>query len=130
MSPADGSLSLQQILIPIAHSPSSLSAIEYAVRAVYIAGQEVKITLLQVGDSHDMPKVQLRKESLITWETLCRSGNVVEQIVRTAEELSADLVDMSTAGHDGFLDAIRGSVTERVRRRMFCPLLAISATSK
>jgi len=95
-----------------------------------MTGQEVKITLLHVGDSQDMPKVQLRKESLITWETLCRSGNVVEQIVRTAEELSADLVDMSTAGHDGFLDAIRGSVTERVLRRMFCPLLAIPATSK
>jgi len=56
VSPADGSLSLRQILIPIAHSPSSLSAIEYAVRAVYIAGQEVKITLLHVSDSEDMPK--------------------------------------------------------------------------
>jgi nucleotide-binding universal stress UspA family protein len=32
---------------------------------------------------------------------------------------------MATQGHHGVLDALRGSVTERVLRRAPCPLLAV-----
>jgi len=35
---------------------------------------------------------------------------------------------MSTAGHEGFLDALRGSVTEQVLRHSPCPLLAVPTT--
>ena len=34
-----------------------------------------------------------------------------------------DLVVMASRGHDGFLDALRGSTTERVLRQVTCPLL-------
>ncbi|MDA2935321.1 universal stress protein, partial [Acidobacteria bacterium AH-259-D05] len=130
VSPADGSFSLRQILIPIAHSPSPQPAVECAISVADMIGQLVKVTLLHVGDSEDIPKVHLRQDPIITWETVCLNGNIVENITKTADKLVADLVVMSTVGHDGFLDALRGSVTEQVLRRLSCPLLAIPATSR
>jgi nucleotide-binding universal stress UspA family protein len=38
-----------------------------------------------------------------------------------------NLIVMSTDGRNGFLDALRGSHSERVLRRIPCPLLAIPA---
>ena len=40
---------------------------------------------------------------------------------------NVDLVGMPTAGHHGVLDALRGSMTERVPRHAPCPVLAVSA---
>ena len=42
-------------------------------------------------------------------------------------EGAADLIVMATEGHQGFLDAIRGSTTERVLRQAPCPVLAVPA---
>jgi nucleotide-binding universal stress UspA family protein len=39
----------------------------------------------------------------------------------------ANLIAMPTAGHHGFLDAVRGSTTERVLRHAPCPVLAVPA---
>jgi nucleotide-binding universal stress UspA family protein len=36
---------------------------------------------------------------------------------------------MATEGHEGILDALRGSVTEQVVRRAPCPVLAVPAGS-
>jgi DnaJ-domain-containing protein 1 len=56
-----------------------------------------------------------------------RAGDVVSTILKAAEEQQADLIAMPTAGHHGFLDAVRGSTTERVLRHASCPVLAIPA---
>ena len=37
----------------------------------------------------------------------------------------ADLIAMTTAGHQGFLDALRGSTSERVLRHAPCPVLVV-----
>jgi nucleotide-binding universal stress UspA family protein len=37
---------------------------------------------------------------------------------------------MTTEGHHGFMDALRGSTTERVLRAARCPLLAVSIKSQ
>jgi nucleotide-binding universal stress UspA family protein len=58
-----------------------------------------------------------------------RQGDVTEVILETAREQTADLIVMSTEGRNGFLDALRGSQTERVLRGSACPLLAIPAGS-
>jgi nucleotide-binding universal stress UspA family protein len=50
---------------------------------------------------------------------------VVDTIIALAEEQNADLIVMATAGHNGILDALRGSVTEQVLRRAPFPLLAV-----
>lgn len=33
---------------------------------------------------------------------------------------------MATKGHEGFLDALRGTTTERVLRQAECPVLAVA----
>src|SRR5262249_15832419 len=56
-------------------------------------------------------------------------GPVEETILRIAQDHHADMIAMPTAGRDGFLDALRGSTTERVLRRAVCPVLAVPASS-
>ena len=51
----------------------------------------------------------------------------METILSAAKEVSADLIVMTTAGRDGFLDGLRGSTTERVLRGGMVPVLAIPA---
>ena len=61
------------------------------------------------------------------WNKLTKSGEVVDVIDQTARETEADLIVMSTEGRNGFLDALRGSHSERVLRKARCPILAIPA---
>ena len=51
------------------------------------------------------------------------SGSVWDRIVHTARVERADLVVMSTHGHDSLADRILGSNTERVVRHAPCPVL-------
>ena len=51
----------------------------------------------------------------------------MDTILTVARERAADLIVMTTAGRHGFLDALRGSTTERVLRGGAIPLLAIPA---
>lgn len=52
-------------------------------------------------------------------------GDVVEEILRTREAGPADLLVLTTQGRRGFLDALRGSTTERVVQGTRCPVLAV-----
>jgi nucleotide-binding universal stress UspA family protein len=51
----------------------------------------------------------------------------VEEILKAEQEWQADLLVLATEGHLDFLDALRGSTTERVLRGAGCPVLAIPA---
>jgi nucleotide-binding universal stress UspA family protein len=64
-----------------------------------------------------------------TWHKMAKQGNVIEVILETAREIDADLILMSTDGRNGFLDALRGSHSERILRHAPCPLLAIPESS-
>jgi nucleotide-binding universal stress UspA family protein len=46
---------------------------------------------------------------------------VVDTILKEANERHVDLIAMPTDGHLGFLDALRGSTTERMIRHACCP---------
>ena len=81
--------------------------------------------LLHVGDEKSMPALDLPQQDGWTWNRLVRPGTVNETIREAASALNADLIVMSTAGHHGFLDALRGSTTERILHEAECPLLAV-----
>ena len=51
------------------------------------------------------------------WQRATASGRGEQAILNAAQEYGADLIVMATAGHHGFLDALRGSTTERIVRR-------------
>ena len=55
------------------------------------------------------------------------TGDVISTILKIAAEQKVNLIAMPTAGHHGFLDALRGSTTERVVRHAPCPVLAVPA---
>jgi hypothetical protein len=128
VSRADGNPSLKNVLIPVDSTPSPAAAIEAAQRLTWaLQCPEVTFTLLHVGKTGEMPSVKTEEQDGWTWRKLTRDGEVVDTILSTAKEVSADLIVMTTAGRDGFLDGLRGSTTERVLRGGMVPVLAIPA---
>jgi nucleotide-binding universal stress UspA family protein len=128
ISHRDGSIRLRRILIPIDHRPRPQLAIDAASTMARILGcADCLFTLVHVGDPHEMPMVDPPAQTGWQWEKVTCHGDVVAEILEMERARSSDLIVMTTRGHDGFLDALRGSTTERVLRGAQCPLLAIPA---
>ncbi len=122
-----GEISLNRILVPVSFQPSPLPAIEYAARAAQLACQKTDIRLLHVGKASETPMLDFPQIPNVNWIIDNRAGDVVQEILAEAGKM-VDLIIMSTAGQDGFLDALRGSVTQQVLRAAPCPLLAVPTT--
>jgi len=119
----DGVIQLRRILIPFDHQPNAQEAVIRAVRAAEIFGDEpVEIQLLHVNGGA-LPQLTRPESQRCIWKELRREGEVVEAILDVANE--ADLIVMATEGRHGFVDAVRGSVTEQVVRGAPCPILAV-----
>jgi nucleotide-binding universal stress UspA family protein len=130
VSAEDGSVSLKSILIPVADVPRPQPAIEAAVRlASRLQCPRGIFTLLHVGETGSMPLVACPELPGWEWNRITQSGDVIQNIVDTASETSADLIVMTTDGRNGFLDALRGSHTERVLRQALAPLLTVPVGS-
>lgn len=123
----DGDISLKCILVPIDRQPSPNAAIVYATRAAQAlgVGNTVEIILLHVGIDGTVLDLDLPENSAWKFRKEVRSGNPVEEIINAANQFSADAIFMATAGHEGILDAMRGSTTEQIIRKAPCPLAAI-----
>lgn len=122
----DGRVALQHVLIPIDQVPPPQDAIDIATDLTRALGaNSVSFTLLYVGEEANQPKVELPLPDAGRWERVVRQGNVVEQILDVATSSAADLIIMTTQGHHGFLDALRGSTSERIVRGAHCPVLAV-----
>jgi nucleotide-binding universal stress UspA family protein len=121
---------LENILIPVANSPEPQPAIEAAARVAHrLNCPRGTFTLLHVGEAEEMPDLKLPKVPGWEWRTRTRTGDVIHGIVDAAHKTHADLLVMSTDGRNGFLDALRGSHSERVLRNVPAPLLTIPAGS-
>ena len=124
VSPIDGAVWLHNVLIPIAEKPGPEAAIAGAIRVVHqLRRERGKFTLLHVGENE--PAVQSPDVPGWTWQRLRKEGDVIDAILETARETNADLIVMTTDGRNGFLDALRGSHSERVLRKAPCPVLSI-----
>ena len=122
----DGSVTLQNILIPIAPIPRAQPAMAAAVRLVHrLQCPAGTFTTLFVGAPGDAPAVRCPTVPGWQWNCIVRSGDIIDAIVQMAGYMATDLIVMATDGRNGFLDALRGSHSERVLRRTPCPLLAI-----
>ena len=130
ISSADGTITLRRILIPVDTVPSPQPAVEAAaVTALALGCEDVSFTLAYVGSAGDMPVVHEGTWPGWTWENVVRQGDVVEQLLDVAATRESDLIVLTTAGHHGILDALRGSTTERILRGARCPVLAIPANA-
>ncbi len=128
VSHADGSVSLRSVLIPICPVPRPQRAVDAAAAAAAaLACSAVSFTLLQLGEGDKEPEVALPQRRGWSWRRVARRGDVVDNILHTTTQIDADLLVMATAGSHGFLDALRGSTTERVLNGACRPLLAVPA---
>ena len=125
---ARGEMRLHRVLIPIDHEPKPAAAVATIMGFAHtLAGVDVAERLLHVGGNP--PQVKRRTAPHLPMPVAIRHGDVVEAIVDAATDWQADLIGMATAGHHGFLDALRGSTTERVLRHAPCPLLAVPVSA-
>jgi nucleotide-binding universal stress UspA family protein len=124
----DGAFTLRRILIPIDHHPNPQTAIQAVSGLVQALDcEKVAFTLLHVGAEEDVPFIYQPRRSGWTWHLSIRTGDVVSQIIQCEREEKSDLIVMTTEGHQGFLDALRGNTTEQVLRNARCPILAVPA---
>jgi nucleotide-binding universal stress UspA family protein len=122
----DGTLSLRNILLPVAVRPSAQLAVEVIMRLIgSLQLPPGKVTLLHVGEVEDAPRLSIPASSDWMWHTITQPGEPVEAILQVAHDTQADLIVMTTEGPHGFLDALRGSTSERVLRQARCALLAL-----
>lgn len=124
---ASGAVSLRRILIPMDYDPDPQTAIDkVSLLARGLNCTEGEFRLLHVGKEEKMPMVDLPRADW-SYKSIVTQGNVVDEILKAEKEWHADLVVLMTQGHLDFLDALRGSTTERVLRGADCPILAIPA---
>jgi len=131
VSRADGSVSLRNVLVPVAATPRPQPAIEAVRRLVRsLPKADGTVTVLHVGAESAAPAVKLPDDTPgWQWKRVAVPGEPVEVIVKTAESISAGLIAMTTDGPEGFLDALRGSTSERVLRKANCPVLSLPVGS-
>ncbi len=126
VSPQDGTVHLNRLLIPVDQAPHPQQAIDASSRLAQIMKcTETEFAVLHVSTAKNFPIVDFPMNTGGKWKEISRTGTVVEEILSMANEYSADLIVMPTVGQEGFLDALRGSTTERVLREAPCPLLAV-----
>lgn len=130
----DGAVQLRRVLIPIVRDPTPSVAV-WAARGLarMLSSEPVRLDLLHVGGDESASGASLvtdETDDQFNTQSLFRSGDVVDEILAAATEREVDLIAMSTRGHHGFLDALRGSTTEQVIRRAACPVLAAPVTAQ
>jgi len=131
VSHKDGSVKLNRILIPIARTPRPEPALNAAARLVEKwECSEGTFVVMHVGNSNTMPALHFPEVPGWTWKKELRTGEVIEGIVKSAQENKADLILLATDGRNGFLDALRGSHSERILRYGVAPLLTIPVGSR
>jgi nucleotide-binding universal stress UspA family protein len=129
VSPNDGSVALKKILVPIDHDPDPQSALDRALllaRGLNCVAGEFRLIHIAT-DNRKPPVVDLPLGRGWSFETIVRRGEVVDEILKAEANWRPDLMVLATQGHMGFLDALRGSTTERVLRRAHCAVLAVPA---
>ncbi len=131
IAPANGAVTLKRILIPVDYSPDAQAAVEEAFfLAEGLDCPEVQFKLLHVGTEQGMPTLFLPHHPAYQWHESLLNGDAVETILREAALWQPDLIVLTTQGHLDFLDALRGSTTERVLRGAHCAVLAVPAKSE
>lgn len=126
VSRRDGQVTIARVLVPVDHVPSPDQAIDRAWGLVRGLGCTAGvIRLMHVGDPEGAPAPAPRADTGWPQEMVVRQGDVVGRILEEQSSWGADLLVLATQGHQGFLDAVRGSTTERVVRGARCPVLAV-----
>ncbi len=121
---ATGALQLHRVVVPAGSRAEALAGLS-AARAFLDLARLAAVELVVVhawsdGDAHkdfelsDLPVTVSQSR-----------GRLEDVVVAAANERGAGLIVMVSRGHDGVLDALRGSHTEHVIRDARCPVLSV-----
>jgi len=126
VSKSDGSVRLNNILIPITGKPCPGESLGFAERLIHSLQQPSgTVTLLHVGNLDTLPQVEPPDVAGWNWVVKTLPGNPADTILQQAELLEADLIVMSTDGPDRFIDKYLGTTSERVLRKSRCPIVVL-----
>jgi nucleotide-binding universal stress UspA family protein len=119
----------RRIVVPTDFTLRSRAALRLAARMGAHFGAEVTV-LHAIGSADDeagaraaLSRYIPRELALLTPRPAVERGEPWAAIVNAAERMEADLVVMSTSGHDSLSDTVQGSHAERVIRHAPCPVL-------
>jgi nucleotide-binding universal stress UspA family protein len=141
-------IAMQRILCPVDLSDISKRALDYTALIAKWYGAKVRVVLvepvvLSPVDFPPMPAVMgLTPEARqklntrlgdfvgtslrgVDFEPVLKEGFVVPEILADAKGFGADLVVLGTHGRGGFQHLVLGSVTEKLLRKLACPVLTV-----
>ena len=121
---SEGSLDLKRVVLPIGDAEAAAIAVERVAWLVDLArADEVEVILLYVGAPGTGPELTLPDHPRIRFNRIEEQGPLENVIAARAADANA--IVMATRGHDSFGDMMRGSHTERVLRKVSCPVLSV-----
>jgi nucleotide-binding universal stress UspA family protein len=88
--------------------------------------EELSLIQQRVADYLDKAGETLRNRGAVV-HTRVSTGNAAEEILKTADEINANLIAMSTHGRSGLSRLAFGSVTDKVLRSAKVPVLTVRA---
>ena len=100
-----------------------LDAADLVARAT--GAKQMQFVIVHVGSRDSQLDLDPPERQGWNWEVRVRKGEVVREVLAEAGKQQADLIVLTTLGRHGFLDALRGSTTERLLARAACPVLAV-----
>lgn len=122
---SSGALDLRRIVVPAGDDEATrmgLRAADWLVRAT--GAPRADVFLMHVEDGSPTPTLDDAHDGLrISRQSL--KGALEAELERAALDLDACLLVMATRGHDGVVDTLLGSHTERVLRAVRCPVLMV-----
>ena len=126
----NGATRLYRILVPINLSPDPMSTIlDAAALGHAMGGDKANVTLLHTGTEKNMPHVDfLHAESIpCSWNQITQEGPVVNTILSTADDISADLIVLAAQTNGDDHDPHANNPIQEILEFAPCPVLAIGS---
>ncbi len=126
-------LNIRRILLPTDLSVTSLQA--FAIGAALAKPFHAGLSAVYVTPDPDTAAAQAALEQFVQLNYtgsspltyVASSGEPADRIIACAAHENADLIAMTTQGHNQLKDVLFGSTTERVLHNAPCPLLVVRA---
>jgi len=140
----------RRILVPLDHSPADETILNHVRELASRLGSS--LVLLHVADgwvARNIKELDLReseemREDRVYLETVCgrlqaegldadavlAAGEPAKEIAAAAEREGCDLIAMSTHGHRGLGDVVKGSTATALRHATMIPILMVRAEKR
>jgi nucleotide-binding universal stress UspA family protein len=135
----------QRILVAIEHSKADAAILAHIEKLAHLTGASLLLVHVADGwaarhfdelnlrESEEMREDraylaercdELRKTGL-TVDSVLAMGDPSTELIRIANKEKVDLIAMSTHGHRFFSDVIHGTTVDRLRHKVFVPVLLL-----